>query len=111
MYSSIMQATKESVGCVKAATEILGDKWTPLLLRCFLNDEVVRFCHLQDSVGGINPRTLSARLVSLEETGIIEKVVPSDASHCTYRLTQKGTDFLPILRDMHEWGMKYEPKA
>jgi len=61
-------ATKE-IGCVKAATEILGDKWTPQLLRFFLNNEVVRFCQLQDLVGGINPRTLSARLSSLEEQG------------------------------------------
>jgi DNA-binding HxlR family transcriptional regulator len=107
MYSTIMQPTTESVGCVRAATEILGDKWTPLLLRCFLNEETVRFCHLQDSVGGINPRTLSARLVSLEETGIIQKLTSGDSSHCTYRLTQKGVDLLPILQDMHAWGTKY----
>ena len=111
MYSRLMQTTAEMVGCVKAATHILGDKWTPLLLRYFLNETEVRFCHLQDAVGGINPRTLSARLVSLEDAGIIEKVVTPDAGHCTYRLTEKGNDLLPILHDMHTWGTKYADVA
>lgn len=109
-YSESMQPTIESVGCVRAATAILGDKWTPLLLRCFMNESEVRFCHLQDSVGGINPRTLSARLVTLEESGIIQKVIQAENSHCTYRLTQKGSDFLPILQDMHLWSTKYSTK-
>ena len=98
----------EQLGCLKAATAILGDKWTPLLLRYFVNEEEVRFCQLQDSVGGINPRTLSARLLHLEETRIIEKVVAGSNSHCTYRLTKKGSDLLPILQDMHAWSIKYQ---
>ena len=97
----------EQLGCLKAATAILGDKWTPLLLRYFVNEEEVRFCQLQDSVGGINPRTLSARLLYLEETHIIEKVTAASNSHCTYRLTKKGSDLLPILQDMHAWSVKY----
>ena len=98
----------KQLGCIKAATAILGDKWTPLLLRYFINEEEVRFCQLQDSVGGINPRTLSARLLTLEETHIIEKVTTGNNSHCTYRLTKKGSDLLPILRDMHAWSIKYQ---
>lgn len=98
----------EQLGCLKAATAILGDKWTPLLLRYFVNEEEVRFCQLQDSVGGINPRTLSARLLHLEETHIIEKVTTATNSHCTYRLTKKGSDLLPILQDMHAWSIKYQ---
>ena len=94
------------IGCVKLATEILGDKWTPLLLRHFMNEPTVRFCQLQDNVGGINPRTLSARLMDLEEKGIVEKI-PSTSSRCEYRLTGKGSDLMPILQSMHAWGEKY----
>jgi DNA-binding HxlR family transcriptional regulator len=103
-----MNTTVEQVGCVQAATDVLGDKWTPLLLRCFLNEDTVRFCQLQDLTGGINPRTLSARLASLEQSGIIEKI-PSNGSRCDYRLTEKGHDLLPILRDMQAWGEKHAP--
>ena len=101
-----MNTTAERVGCVQAATDILGDKWTPLLLRFFLNEDTVRFCQLQDLTGGINPRTLSARLTSLEQSGIVEKL-PASGNRCEYRLTEKGQDLLPILRDMQTWGEKY----
>lgn len=108
MYSeNIMAVTEKAIGCVRAATDILGDKWTPQLLRFFANEEAVRFCQLQDLVGGINPRTLSARLTSLEEQGVIEKSPTSSAARCEYRLTKKGHDLLPILRDMEAWGRTY----
>ena len=104
-----MTATKSSVGCVKAATEILGDKWTPLLLRFFINEEKVRFCRLQDLAEGINPRTLSARLDHLETQGIILKTATTSAARCEYSLTAKGKDLLPILVDMETWSNRYNP--
>lgn len=97
----------QSIGCVKAATDILGDKWTPQLLRFFANEKVVRFCQLQDLVGGINPRTLSARLQSLEEKGIITRTPTSSESRCEYQLTPLGETLLPIIRDMEQWGQAY----
>lgn len=99
--------TMTTIGCVKEATRILGDKWTPQLLRFFVNEEVVRFCQLQDLTEGINPRTLSARLDSLEKEGIIEKVSHTDSSRCEYRLTQKGSELTPILQDMQAWSDRY----
>lgn len=107
MYSVGMTNVQEKIGCVKAATDILGDKWTPQLLRFFANEETVRFCQLQDLVGGINPRTLSARLANLETCGIIEKTPTSSAARCEYRLTTKGADLLPIVKDMESWSQRY----
>lgn len=92
----------QNVGCVKEATNIIGDKWTPQLLRFFLSNKTVRFCQLQELVGGINPRTLSARLRTLEDQDIIMKV--GDTNRCDYQLTQKGRDLLPIIREMEAWG-------
>ncbi|MBP9667660.1 helix-turn-helix transcriptional regulator [Candidatus Saccharibacteria bacterium] len=96
----------KAVGTLDAATDILGDKWTPKLLRFFTDHDTVRFCQLQDLAGDINPRTLSARLVKLERAGIVAKQ-PTSASRCEYRLTQKGKDLLPVLNQMHEWSKKY----
>jgi DNA-binding HxlR family transcriptional regulator len=104
-----MTAVKESVGCVKAATEVIGDKWTPQLLRFFINEQSVRFCQLQDLADGINPRTLSARLDRLEELGIIEKTVTTSVARCEYSLTNKGHDLMPIIVDMEAWSSKYAP--
>ncbi len=96
-----------TIGNLQLATEVLGDKWTPQLLRFFINEEIVRFCQLQDLTGGINPRTLSARLVSLEKSDIIRRLQTEGTSRCEYALTEKGKDLLPILRDMQAWSEKY----
>lgn len=103
-----MTVAEETIGCVKAATDILGDKWTPQLLRFFANEDNLRFCQLQDLVGGINPRTLSARLTHLEETGVIEKSTTESSARCDYRLTKKGKALLPIIRDMEQWSSQYD---
>lgn len=97
----------DTIGCVKAATRILGDKWTPQLLRFFVNEEAVRFCQIQDLVEGINPRTLSARLDFLESEGIITKNATTSESRCEYRLTQKGYELVPILKDMQAWSDRH----
>jgi DNA-binding HxlR family transcriptional regulator len=102
-----MKTVEQTIGCVDSATEILGNKWTPLLLRFFLNERAVRFCQLQESVGGINPRTLCARLEQLENEGIIVKESIGDTSRCTYRLTKKGEDLMPILQSMQAWSSQY----
>lgn len=101
------QTVVNTVGCVKAASEIVGDKWTPQLLRFFLNEKTVRFCQLQDLVESINPRTLSARLNSLETQGIIKKTPTSSEKRCEYHLTKKGEALLPIIREMDEWSAIY----
>lgn len=101
-----MNTATNAVGCVDAATEILGDKWTPQLLRYFINERSVRFCQLQDLASGINPRTLSARLTHLEEQGIIVKSA-THSSRCEYTLTEKGYDLLPVLQNMQAWSDKY----
>ena len=103
-----MITTERTIGCVKAATDVLGDKLTPQLLRYLANEKSVRFCHLQDLVGGINPRTLSARLAHLEEEDIIEKKAINSPARCEYHLTEKGKGLLPILRDMERWSAQYD---
>lgn len=90
-----------------SATDILGNKWTPLMLRFFLNEKTVRFCQLQEKTGGINPRTLCARLEQLEREGIIEKKQLDGSNRCTYQLTSKGRDLMPILQSMQNWSKKY----
>lgn len=93
--------------CLALATKVLGDKWTPRLLLA-LSQGTLRFCMLQDDVGGINPRTLSLRLANLEEMNIITKTVFTEIPLRTeYTLTKKGKDLLPILYAMTSWSEKY----
>lgn len=90
-----------SVGCIVSATRVLGNKWTPLIIRD-LHSGPKRFCELERSTGGINPRTLTQRLDDLQAEGIVEKQGEFD-----YALTAKGRDLIPILRSMAAWGHKH----
>lgn len=100
--------TTQTVGCVKAATQILGDKWTPQLIRFFANEPSLRFGKIQDVVVGINPRTLSARLTTLECSGVIEKKLAENSSRCEYSLTKKGKELIPILVAMEQWSINHK---
>lgn len=102
-----MISGQQPIGSVKAAAHILGDKWTPELLRFFVNEQTVGFCQLQELAGGINPRTLSHRLVTLECHAIIEKRTLPRSSRCRYQLTNKGRDLVPVLLSMQAWSSKY----
>lgn len=102
-----MKTMTQTICCVDSATDILGNKWTPQLLRYFLNEESVRFCQIQELVGGINPRTLCARLDQLEQQGIIVKQPAATGSRSNYMLTDKGRDLLPVLQSMEDWSSKY----
>lgn len=102
-----MENTLQKPGCVAAAAKILGDKWTPMIIRA-LSEGKLRFCQIQDRAGGVNPRTLSAKLIMLEEAGIITKSVFAEVPPRTeYCLTDKGEDLIPILQQMATWGDKY----
>ncbi len=96
------------VGCIAAAMQIIGNKWTALILRDLFSGPK-RFCELEKSVGNINPRTLSQRLDDLEQQGIVSKESFAEVPPRTqYSLTEKGHDLHPILRQMAAWGNKYE---
>jgi len=94
-------------GCIAGAMEIIGNKWTALILRD-ISDGPKRFSELEKSVDGINPRTLSQRLDALESHHIITKHSYAEVPpRIEYALTEKGEDLVPVLRAMSAWGDKY----
>lgn len=104
---SLTKPLEPRVGCIASAMEIVGNKWTALILRDLFSGPK-RFCELEKSVGGINPRTLSQRLDDLEARRIINKRSFAEVPpRIEYSLTAKGRDLLPILRQMATWGTKY----
>lgn len=95
-------------GCIASAMEVIGSKWTALILRDLFGGSR-RFCELEKSVGGVNPRTLSQRLTILEANGIITKAVFHEVPpRSEYSLTKKGEDLLPVIQKMSDWGAKYQ---
>jgi DNA-binding HxlR family transcriptional regulator len=101
------QPLEPKVGCIASAMDIIGNKWTALILRDLMAGPR-RFCEFEKSVGNINPRTLSQRLDSLEQHGIITKQSFAEVPpRIEYALTAKGHALLPILQQMAAWGTKY----
>jgi len=104
----VTTSIEPKTGCIASAMEIIGNKWTALILRDLFTGPK-RFCELEKSVGNINPRTLSQRLDDLERHGIITKASFAEVPpRVEYSLTTKGEDLFPILKQMAAWGNKYE---
>ena len=102
--------------CPVARTlEIIGDRWTPLIVRdMFLGK--ARFKDFLASSPGIPPKVLSDRLKMLEEQGLVERAVYSQHPlRAEYRLTDKGRSLEPVIEAIVRWGLEHcfpdEPEA
>jgi DNA-binding HxlR family transcriptional regulator len=105
--TSVIEPLETKVGCIAAAMQIIGNKWTALILRDLFAGPR-RFCELEKSVGNINPRTLSQRLDDLEAHGIVTRRSFAEVPpRIEYTLTGKGRDLQPVLKQMSTWGNKY----
>lgn len=103
-----MDTKSRKLGCIEGATKVLGDKWTPLIIGELSKVPSLRFCVLQDKAGGVNPRTLSARLDELvAEKIVIKKTFAEVPPRTEYSLTAKGKALVPALEAMAKWTKKY----
>lgn len=93
---------------VEAAARIIGQKWTLQIVHHLLHMPSLRFCELQEALGGVNPSTLSSRLKMLEEAGMVERVQISDIPpHVEYSLTPMGHELDGVLQQICRWSSKW----
>lgn len=91
---------------IAKATEILGEKWTLLVIRELLMGGS-RFSELQRGLSLISPTMLSKRLDSLEQHGLlIKKKIPGQRGF-EYFPTRSCSELLPIIKSMGDWGMRW----
>jgi DNA-binding HxlR family transcriptional regulator len=95
--------------CPVARTlDIVGEKWTLLILRDLLRKGAQRFHELETSLTGLPPSTLSARLKVLEAAGVVQiRRYDDHPPRFEYVLTQKGMELGPVLIALREWGMRH----
>jgi DNA-binding HxlR family transcriptional regulator len=92
---------------VAGALELIGDRWTLLLLRD-LSLGLTRYDEFQESTD-IPNTTLSNRLRSLETHGIVERIAYQERPpRHAYQLTEKGRDLWKVLTALREWGDKWD---
>jgi DNA-binding HxlR family transcriptional regulator len=110
MATRTMNQVHKSTTCAVAATaEIIGAKWTALLVHD-LSEGPRRFSELERSCSGISPRTLAERLRVLEQEGIVERrSYPESPPRVEYELTPKGDSLLPIIEAMRTFGHSWLP--
>lgn len=96
-------------GCpIASLLDVMGDKWSLLIIRDMLIKHKKTFKEISDSTEGIAPSILSARLKLLESYAIITKnKLPENKKENIYLLTEKGVDLAPIIVEYTLWGDKY----
>ena len=92
---------------IARALDIVGDRWTLIILRD-LRFGMTKFSELLANSPGLPPRILSERLKKLVEHGLVERVVYSEHPlRAEYRLTDKGRSLQPVMEAIAVWGMQH----
>ena len=93
-------------GCpISSALDVIGDKWSLLIIRDMLVKHKKTFKEISDSDEKIAPSILSARLKLLESYKLIFKTkVPDNKKENIYLLTEKGIRLTPIIIEFSLWG-------
>ena len=93
-------------GCpISSTLDVIGDKWSLLIIRDMLVQHKKTFKEISDSDEKIVPSILSARLKLLESYKLIFKTkVPDNKKENIYLLTKKGIRLTPIIIEFSLWG-------
>jgi DNA-binding HxlR family transcriptional regulator len=97
-------------GCpLSTSLEVLGDRWSLLIIRDLMVRGFRTFGEFQHSGEGIATNILSDRLGKLQDARIIvAESSETDARRVFYRLTEKGIDLAPVLLELLVWGARHE---
>ncbi len=102
-----MRAVHDEECAVACTAEIIGSKWTAVLVHD-LSEGPRRFSDLERALPGISPRTLSERLRALEgERVLARRSYAESPPRVEYELTPKGRALLPIIDAMREFGHEW----
>jgi DNA-binding HxlR family transcriptional regulator len=106
-----VETARRSPCPVACSLDVLGDRWTLLVVRDLLLGRT-RFRDFVASPEGIPTNILSDRLERLVGHGIVEKIPAHDGSkRMAYQLTQKGTALGPILAAVRDWGLAWDKET
>jgi DNA-binding HxlR family transcriptional regulator len=95
--------------CPVARTlDLIGERWTILLLRDLLLQGPRRFQDFQAAFPGVGTNTLSMRLKALEDHGLVQRRLYNERPpRVEYALSDKGKSLGPLVKAMRDWGMKH----
>jgi DNA-binding HxlR family transcriptional regulator len=95
---------------IAGALDVLGDRWTLLVMRDVLFYDKRRFADFLASPEGIATNVLADRLERLERCGLLERRPYLDRPQREeYHPTARGADLVPVLRELIRWGKRHVP--
>lgn len=100
-------------GCpINAAVEVLGDRWSLLVLRdiTFGNRRHFRELHSQ-SEEGIASNILADRLKKLTDTGLLTRSEARRGQRVLYSLTEPAIQLIPVFAQLGSWGLRHRPTS
>jgi DNA-binding HxlR family transcriptional regulator len=93
---------------VARALDVVGDRWTLLIIRELLLRGASRFTDLKHGLPGVATNLLSGRLKELEDLGLItRRAAPPPVATTLYDLTDDGLALEPVLKALGSWGLRY----
>ena len=99
-----MKSYKQYCGLAKAL-DVVGDRWTLLLIRELLIRGACRYTDLRAGLPGIATNLLATRLKELETAGVvIGEEAPPPVATKLFRLTQRGAGLAPVVEALGRWG-------
>src|SRR5437867_2184126 len=90
---------------VAKALDVVGDRWTLLIVRELLLRGACRYTDLRDGLPGIATNLLADRLRELEGAGLVSREeAPPPIATTLFHLTQRGKDLEPVMLSIGRWG-------
>ena len=96
---------------VAKALDVVGDRWTLLIVRELLLQGPCRYTDLKNGLPGIATNLLADRLHQLEEAGLVwREDAPPPVATTLFHLSQSGLELRPVLDALGAWGIRYMPE-
>jgi len=93
---------------IARALDVVGDRWTLLIVRELLLQGPCRFTDLKNGLPGVATNLLSSRLKELEEAGLVSREdAPPPVATALYELTDDGRALEPVLQALGLWGLRF----
>jgi DNA-binding HxlR family transcriptional regulator len=91
---------------VARASEIVADRWTPLILRELILGSH-RFNDIERGLPGISRSLLASRLRDLEHSGVVDRLPRPQSKVGEYHLSAAGRDLKPVIEALGSWGVRW----
>jgi DNA-binding HxlR family transcriptional regulator len=89
--------------------EVLGRRWTLLILKNFCTKEIFRFNELKKVLPGISSTVLAERLLELERAGLVsKKIYPEIPPKVEYRMTMQAKELDVIFKELGSWASRWK---